>query len=48
MCSKIIFLKGRIKFGSQTTDAPFPSVVIVMDSNHSGSPEVQFNVEVRK
>ncbi|MGI9556052.1 MAG: DNA N-6-adenine-methyltransferase [Cyanophyceae cyanobacterium] len=47
-CSKVIFLKGRIKFGSETTDAPFPSVVIVMDSNHSGSPEVQFNVEVRK
>jgi phage N-6-adenine-methyltransferase len=47
-CSKVIFLKGRIKFGVGTTDAPFPSVIIVMDAKHSGNPEVLFNIEVRK
>jgi hypothetical protein len=43
-----MFLKGRVKFGDGKTDAPFPTVVIVMDANHQGSPEVRFNVEVRK
>ena len=41
-CSKVLFLRGRIKFGNQTKDAPFPSVVIVMDSDHEGSIDVSF------
>ena len=47
-CSKVMFLKGRVKFGDGKADAPFPTVVIVMDSKHQGSTEVSFNNEVRK
>ena len=32
----ILFVKGRIKFGSGTNSAPFPSAVVVFDSNYTG------------
>jgi len=32
----ILFVKGRIKFGDGANSAPFPSVVVVFDSNYTG------------
>lgn len=32
----ILFVKGRIKFGDGTNSAPFPSAVVVFDSNYTG------------
>jgi site-specific DNA-methyltransferase (adenine-specific) len=32
----IMFVKGRIKFGDGTNSAPFPSAVVVFDSNYTG------------
>ena len=31
--NKIIFVKGRLKFGTQKAAAPFPSCVVVFDKN---------------
>jgi len=37
----IMFVKGRIKFGDGTNSAPFPSAVVVFDSNYTGmSPTI--------
>jgi site-specific DNA-methyltransferase (adenine-specific) len=33
--SEIRFIKGRLKFGNSTNSAPFPSALIVFDSNKS-------------
>lgn len=37
--AEIRFIKGRLKFGGATTNAPFPSAIIVFDSL-SGSNEI--------
>lgn len=36
-CERIIFIKGRLKFGSSVSSAPFPSMVVVFTPNGSGS-----------
>jgi len=34
--SKIYFVKGRLKFGSQKNSAPFPSLVVEFDGKRTG------------
>lgn len=43
ICSKIIFIKRRIRFGDGTRDAPFPSAVLVLESS-CDTPEITFGV----
>ena len=33
---KVRFLQGRLKFGTATTSAPFPSAVVIFDGSKSG------------
>lgn len=35
--SEILFVKGRLKFGNQKNSAPFPSMVVVFDSESMNS-----------
>ena len=35
----VYFIKGRLKFGSCKTPAPFPSMLVYFDTHALGSPE---------
>ena len=37
---EIHFVKGRLKFGSSTNSAPFPSAVVVFGGSSTGSPSI--------
>lgn len=34
--SEVRFIKGRIRFGDGSDNAPFPSAIVVFDSEHAG------------
>lgn len=35
--AQIVFIKGRLKFGGSSNSAPFPSMVVVFDHDHTKS-----------
>lgn len=39
--SEIRFIKGRIKFGNASANAPFPSAIVVFNGNKSLGPSIQ-------
>lgn len=39
-CSKVLLLKGRLKFGAGAASAPFPSALLVI-KHHDGAPVIQ-------
>ena len=33
--AKIIFIKGRLKFGNSTNSAPFPSMIVIFENKEA-------------
>lgn len=43
VCSEIILIKGRLKFGGSKNAAPFPSILVIFDGKGSGNKYPNFS-----